>query len=894
MGKPLVIVESPAKAKTIGKFLGNDYVVEACVGHIRDLPQGADQVPAKYKGLPWSRHGVDVENDFSPLYVLTPRGKDSIKTLKGFLKDAPALYVATDEDREGEAIAWHLLEALKPKVPVHRLVFHEITEKAIRGALAGPRELDMDLVRAQETRRIVDRLFGYDVSPVLWRKIKPRLSAGRVQSVSVRLVVERERARMAFVSAKWWGLTADFALDTGLYSGVLQSVSGKRVANSKDFDPNTGSLKGSSKSKILVEADAIELQDRIRGREAEIITVEDKGFTERPSPPFTTSSLQQEANRKFRWSAKRTMSVAQKLYENGWITYMRTDSTNLSSQAISAARGLIKDSYGDKYLPSSPRRYSTSSAGAQEAHEAIRPAGDRFKTLVQSASLEVDQSKLYELIWKRTVACQMSDATGVRRAVETKIDEAIFRSRGKSYNFVGFRKAYVEGADDPSAALAEREVTLPTMSKGDSPTVETAKAEGHDTKPPNRLTDATLIKQLESKGIGRPSTYASIIDTIEKRGYIFKKGTALVATWTAFAVTRLMEEHFGDLVDYDFTAQLESGLDMIAEGKSDQLGFLKDFYNGENREDGGLMALVDKAIETADPKSVCSIPLGQREAKDVVLRVGRYGPYIQFDETTRSVPEDMPPDELTLSRALELVDEQPEGPRELGTDKETGLSVTVQVGRFGPYVQIGEQEKGSKKKPKRASLLKGMEADSLDFETAIKLLSLPRIVGQSTEGKDILAKNGRYGPYIDCAGETRSLPEDISPLDVTLEKAIQLLSEKPTRGRKSATVLKELGEDSEGRKIQVKSGRWGPYITDGKTNATLKKGVEPETVTMEMASEALEKKRSQPKKAKRKSSAKKKTTKKASAKKSPAKKTAAKKAPAKKKTIVRKAKATTK
>ena len=884
MGKPLVIVESPAKAKTIGKFLGDEYVVEACVGHIRDLPQGADQVPAKYKGLPWARHGVDVENDFSPLYVLTTRGKDSIKTLKGFLKDAPSLYVATDEDREGEAIAWHLLEALKPKVPVHRLVFHEITEKAIRSALAGPRELDMDLVRAQETRRIVDRLFGYDVSPVLWRKIKPRLSAGRVQSVSVRLVVERERARMAFVSAKWWGLTADFGLDSGKYSGVLHTIDGTRVANSKDFDPNTGTLKAGSKTKILVEDDALALQDSIRGKEAQIVSVTDKGFTERPSPPFTTSSLQQEANRKFRWSAKRTMSIAQKLYENGWITYMRTDSTNLSAQATAAARGLIGESYGDKYLPSSPRKYSTSSAGAQEAHEAIRPAGERFKTLSQAASLDPEQAKLYELIWKRTVACQMSDATGVRRAVETKIAGAVFRSRGKSYEFVGFRKAYVEGADDPNAALAEREITLPVMAEGDKPTIEEANAEGHDTKPPNRLTDATLIKQLESKGIGRPSTYASIIDTIEKRGYIFKKGTALVATWTAFAVTRLMEEHFSNLVDYDFTAQLESGLDMIAAGQSDRLGFLKNFYNGENRDDGGLVALVDKAIEKADPKSVCSIALGQSETKDVVLRVGRYGPYIQFDDTTRSVPEDMPPDELTLTKALALVAEQPEGPRELGTDDATGLNVTVQVGRFGPYVQLGEQEKGSKKKPKRASLLKGMEADSLDFVTAMKLLNLPRVVGKNEAGNDILAKNGRYGPYIDCAGDTRSLPEDISPLDVTLEKAIQLLSEKPTRGRKSATVLKELGEDSEGRKVQVKSGRWGPYITDGKTNATLKKGVEPESVTMEMASEALEKKRSQPKRTKRKAAPKKKASKKT------AKKTTTKKAVTKKKTIVRKAK----
>ena len=849
MGKPLVIVESPAKARTISRYLGDRYEVQACVGHVRDLPESAAQIPASAKDKPWARLGVNVDENFQPLYVLTTRGRESVKNLKAALKDAPALYLATDEDREGEAIAWHLVEALKPKVPIHRLVFHEITEKAILKALSSPRELDLDLVRAQETRRIIDRLYGYDVSPVLWRKVKPKLSAGRVQSVAVRLVVERERKRMAFVSAEWWGLSARFSTSLGDYEGQLQSVGGKKTAVGRDFDPNTGELKANSKVEILDQARARGLEASLKGKEGTILSVEDKNFQEKPAPPFTTSSLQQEANRKLKWSAKRTMSVAQKLYENGWITYMRTDSTNLSSQALNAARTLINKEFGAEYLPESPRIYATKSQGAQEAHEAIRPAGDHFKSRAECASERPnEEARLYELIWKRTVACQMENATGVRRTLDTKVEEAIFRSRGKVYNFAGFRLAYVADKDEPQS-LQDKEIVLPDVNKGDTAEVADIEAKGHETQPPARLNDATLIKELEARGIGRPSTYASIIDTIERRKYVFKRSTALVPTWTAFAVTKLMESHFSDLVDYDFTAQLEGGLDAVANGDRDPKDYLASFYRG-SQSWSGLTKLIDATQESANPKEICTFALGESEGKVIAARVGRYGPYVEYDGQTRSLPDGMAPDELNLEKALELISTEKEGPRILGQDPETGLDISLIVGRFGPYVQIGEMEKGSKVKPKRASLLKGMEADSVDFDTAVGLLSLPRNLGPGLDGTtEVLAFNGRYGPYIKSGSETRSLPEGVSPLVVTLEQAHELLK-SPSKKSRGSQVLKSLGQDEEGRNINLKSGRYGPYITDGKTNATLPKGTATDDVDLKFANELLEKKRASPRKKK--------------------------------------------
>lgn len=849
MGKPLVIVESPAKARTIGRYLGDSYEVQACVGHVRDLPESASQIPASAKGQPWARLGVNVEENFQPLYVLTTRGRESVKNLKAALKDAPALYLATDEDREGEAIAWHLVEALKPKVPTHRLVFHEITEKAIRRALSTPRELDLDLVRAQETRRIIDRLYGYDVSPVLWRKVKPQLSAGRVQSVAVRLVVERERKRIAFVSAQWWGLSAQFSTPLGTYDGQLQSLDGKKTAVGRDFDPNTGTLKANSKVEILDQARAKALESSLKGKEGTILSVEDKKFQEKPSPPFTTATLQQEANRKLKWSAKRTMSVAQKLYENGWITYMRTDSTNLSSQALNAARSLIERDFGAEYVPASPRIYTTKSQGAQEAHEAIRPAGEAFKSKAQCAQeRSQEEARLYELIWKRTVACQMENANGVRRTLDTKVDEAVFRSRGKVYNFPGFRLAYIADSDEPQA-LQDKEVVLPDVNKGDTAEVSSTEAKGHETQPPSRLNDATLIKELEARGIGRPSTYASIIDTIERRKYVFKRSTALVPTWTAFAVTKLMESHFSDLVDYDFTAQLEGGLDAVANGDRDPKDYLASFYRG-SQSWSGLTKLINATQESANPKEICTFALGESDGKTIAARVGRYGPYVEYDGQTRSLPDGMAPDELDAAKALQLIEEDKDGPRVLGSDPETGLDVSVIIGRFGPYVQLGEQEKGSKTKPKRASLLKGMEADSIDFETAIGLLSLPRNLGAGLDGvTDVMAYNGRYGPYIKSGKETRSLPDGVSPLEVTLEQAHELLK-SPSKRSRGSQVLKSFGEDAEGRQIELKSGRYGPYITDGKTNATLPKDKPTDEVDLAFANELLEKKRASPKKKK--------------------------------------------
>ncbi|MFT5585857.1 MAG: DNA topoisomerase-1 [Cognaticolwellia sp.] len=885
VSKPLVIVESPAKARTISRFLGDEYQVEASVGHIRDLPQGSAELPKKYKGHHWSDLAVNVDKDFEPVYVLTQRGKEQVKKLKAMLKDAPELLLATDEDREGEAIAWHLTEALKPKVPIRRLVFHEITRRAIEESLDNARAIDMDLVRAQETRRIVDRLFGYRVSKVLWRKVKPRLSAGRVQSVAVRLLVDREKARMAFVSSTWWGLSGVFQTPEGTYSGDLMSLGDKKIPSGKDFEPTTGQLKAPATIALLDEDMAKALQVAILANAATVTKVEEKDFREKPQAPFTTSKLQQEANRKFRWTARRAMGVAQRLYENGWITYMRTDSVHLSPEAINAARDYATQHYGPQYVPETPRKYNTKAKGAQEAHEAIRPAGESFKSVPDCAKeMGEDEARLYELIFKRTLACQMADATGKRVVVETQVQladqpPALFRSRGKTYTFDGFRAVYVvAGGDQDSENL------LPPLKEGQNATPKTIDADGHTTQPPSRLSEAALVQRLEELGIGRPSTYASIIETIQNRGYVFKKGTALIPTWTAFAVTRLLEEHFEGLVNYDFTANLESGLDQIAEGEKEPKEFLEAFYRGSGGD--GLEELIAAALDSADPRSICSIPIGQSEGKDVIARVGRYGPYLEYDGTTRSLPDEMAPDELTLAKAVELLNEMPDGPRELGDDPETSLKVTVQVGRFGPYVQLGEPE--GKKKPKRASLLKGMEVDTVDLPTALQLLALPRTVGKDTEGHEILAYNGRYGPYIKANGQSRTIPVDIHLLEINEEQALKLLAEPARRGRASASVLKDLGEDPEGRKVVVKKGRYGPYVTDGEVNVTLPKDKDPEQMELVAVLPMLQakrdagggkKKRAAPKK---KAAAKKPAAKKAPAKKAAPKKPAAKKAPAKK------------
>ncbi len=859
MGKPLVIVESPAKARTISRFLGKDYAVEASVGHIRDLPNKASELPQRLRKKSWARLGVDVDNDFTPVYVNTPRGKEQVKKLKQLLKDAPELLLATDEDREGEAIAWHLVEALKPKVPVRRLVFHEITSKAIQAALDNSRDLDLDLVKAQETRRIVDRLVGWDVSPLLWRKIKRGLSAGRVQSVAVRLIVERERSRMAFVSGDWWDLSADFQCDSGGWHGTLVNVDGTRIATSRDFDSATGAPRSGSKLLLLDEAGALALAAQVKQGRGRVSKIERKQFTERPPPPFATSSLQQEANRRFRWTARRTMGVAQRLYENGWITYMRTDSFFLSDQALTAARKAIDQEHGSTYLPTKPRLYKSKAKGAQEAHEAIRPAGEVFRSVTACANaLDDECARLYELIRKRTLACQMADAKGVRMTLETTVDPvgAVFRSKGKAYTFDGFRAAYVVTRDDsadPAGGL------LPDVGEGTPAEVVDVAAAGHSTKPPSRLTEASLIKELEARGIGRPSTYASILSTIQDRGYVFKKSGALVPTWTAFAVTVLMERHFSELVDYDFTARLELGLDDIAVGKRDNLTYLRDFYRGNDGTDHpGLVALLERAQEAAVPQEICSFKLGEVEGKLLQVRVGRYGPYLQHEDEKRNIPEDLPPDELDLAAALVMLATKPEGPRELGTDPDTGLMVRIMDGRFGPYVQLGENASG-KNKPKRASLLKGMEPETLDFATALALLSLPRTLGQNTEGEDVLVFNGRYGPYVQAGKARASLPADTSPLEATLELALATLANPPKRGR-STTVLRELGKDAEDRAVVVKSGRFGPYVTDGDVNATLKKGMEPETISLVQALEMLQHKRANPSTRKRRSSTRKKAT----------------------------------
>ncbi|MET9087218.1 type I DNA topoisomerase [Streptomyces sp. NPDC004237] len=919
-GRRLVIVESPAKAKTIKGYLGPGYVVEASVGHIRDLPNGAAEVPEKYTGEV-RRLGVDVEHDFEPIYVVNADKRAQVKKLKDLLKDSDELYLATDEDREGEAIAWHLQEVLKPKVPVKRMVFHEITKSAIQAAVANPRQLNQKLVDAQETRRILDRLYGYEVSPVLWKKVMPRLSAGRVQSVATRLVVERERERIAFRSADYWDLTGTFATgragdssDPSSLVARLQAVEGKRVAQGRDFD-SLGQLK-SANTLHLDEANARALAAALENTRFAVRSVESKPYRRSPYAPFRTTTLQQEASRKLGFGAKATMQVAQKLYENGYITYMRTDSTTLSDTAIAAARAQVTQLYGADYLPPQPRTYAAKVKNAQEAHEAIRPSGDRFRTPAETG-LTGDQFKLYELIWKRTVASQMKDATGNSVTVKiagTAADgrDVEFSASGKTITFHGFLKAYVEGADDPNAELDDRERRLPQVAEGDALSAEEITVDGHSTKPPARYTEASLVKELEEREIGRPSTYASIIGTILDRGYVFKKGTALVPSFLSFAVVNLLEKHFGRLVDYDFTARMEDDLDRIAAGQAKAVPWLKRFYFGEGGEGsegtggaadagngdgdhlGGLKELVTD-LGAIDAREVSSFPVGN----DIVLRVGRYGPYVERGEKDSEghqradVPEDLAPDELSVELAEELL-AKPSGDFELGADPATGHQIIARDGRYGPYVTEvlpeGTPKTGKNAvKPRTASLFKSMSLDTVTLADALQLMSLPRVVGADAEGQEITAQNGRYGPYLKKGTDSRSLTSEDQLFTITLEEALAIYAQPKQRGRAAAKPpLKELGTDPVSEKpVVVKDGRFGPYVTDGETNATLRSGDSVETITPERGYELLAEKRAKaPAKKTAKKAPAKKTT--AAKKAAPAKKTAAKKTVAKKTTTAAK------
>ena len=881
-GNSLVIVESPAKAKTIGKYLGKGFIVEASVGHVRDLPQGAAQIPAKYKKEKWSSLGVNVDDNFQPIYVTTPGKSKQIKLLKDQLKKSDTLYLATDEDREGEAISWHLLELLKPKVPVHRLVFHEITKDAIQEALRTPREVDEGLVRAQETRRILDRLYGYEVSPLLWRKVRPKLSAGRVQSVAVRMIVARERERMAFVSATWWDLIGTFAKQSDnrqRLETTLVSVDGKKLPSGKDFDQNTGKLKN-QELLLLDETAAKSLADRIRTGEFRVTSVEEKPYKTRPYAPFTTSTLQQEANRKLGFTARRTMQVAQALYENGHITYMRTDSTNLSKLAVEEARKLVGSEYGDKFLPDSPRLYSGKVKNAQEAHEAIRPAGTPFQTPdTMRAKLGSDEFKIFDLVWKRTIASQMEDARGRRIVVTIEGEGCKFTVSGKTIDFPGYLRAYVEGSDDPDAELADQEKSLPSVEVGEQLDCVELLAKDHTTQPPSRFSEAALTKALEEKGIGRPSTYASIIDTILARNYVFKKGGALVPTWVAFSVVKLLEEHLTGLVDYQFTAQMEDDLDAISRGEQDNLDYLKSFYFGNGKP--GLKKQLENKVDEIDARSISRILVGTADdGEEVFVRVGRYSPFVEKGEKTASLPDELPPDEVKLDYALDLLAQAAKAEEPLGTCPETGKPVFLKVGRFGPYIMRGTPE--DEEKPKNASLLKGMSPDDIDFETALKLLSLPRELGVHPKLEDVItAFNGRYGPYVKCGAETRSLPADVSPLDVTLDQAIDLLNQPKQRGRgrgaaKPPLKVFEKKSPVTENQVQLLDGRYGPYVTDGETNASLPKGSSPEELTFDEALDLLAaraaaggtKKKKAKKKAAKKKTAKKKTAKKKAAKKS--------------------------
>jgi DNA topoisomerase-1 len=873
-GHRLVIVESPAKARTIAGYLGKGYVVESSIGHIRDMPDKAAEIPAKYRKEPWARLGVDVDHGFEALYVVPADKRPQVSKLKHLLADADELLLATDEDREGEAIAWHLMEELKPKVPARRMVFHEITPEAIAQAVANPRDLDNGLVDAYQTRRVLDRLYGYEVSPVLWKKVMPRLSAGRVQSVATRLIVARERERIAFRPAAYWDLEAIFTKvangadatdgDVSSFPARLVSVDGRRVAQGRDFAPtgelrnadllylsgqasDPGSTTGQIPPGVVHRLGAGELAGRLDGVPFGVKSVERKPYRRSPYAPFRTTTLQQEASRKLGFSAKYAMSVAQRLYENGYITYMRTDSITLSQTAINAARTQARELYGAEYVPDAPRVYTSKVKNAQEAHEAIRPAGDRFRTPPQAAraGLSGDELRLYELIWKRTVASQMKDATGESVSVRVSGrssagEEAEFAASGKIISFYGFLKAYVESVED-DAEQDDRESRLPPLAEGDPLRGELSPAE-HATRPPARYTEATLVKELEDREIGRPSTYASIIGTILDRGYVFKKGTALVPSFLAFAVVNLLEQHFAHLVDYDFTARMEDALDEIARGEAARVPWLQRFYFGTDGDpahhEEGLKELVSD-IGDIDARDVSSFPLA---GTDIVVRVGRYGPYLERDGQRVNVPEGTAPDELTPERAAELFD-QPSGDVPLGTDPATGHQIVAKSGRFGPYVTEVLPE-GDTAKPRTSSLLASMALDTVTLDDALRLLTLPRTIGE-LDGETVTVQNGRYGPYVKKGTDSRSLENEDQLFTLSLAEAKEMFAQPKARGRgrTAAPPLRELGEDPDGRSIVIKDGRFGPYATDGETNASLRKADSVESITLQRAVELLAERR---------------------------------------------------
>ena len=854
-GTKLVIVESPSKARTIAGYLGQGYVVESSVGHIRDMPDSAAEIPEKYRGEPWARLGVNVDDNFEPLFVVHSDKRQQVSKLKSLLKDADELLLATDEDREGEAIAWHLLQELKPKVPTSRMVFHEITPEAIARAIANPRQVDEGLVDAYQARRVLDRLYGYEVSPVLWKKVMPKLSAGRVQSVATRLTVDRERERIAFRAAAYSDLEAEFAtknhgkpnIDVPTsFAANLVTVDGRRVAQGRDFT-STGELRTNSADVLHLDAAAAAaLAQRLDGASFSVASVERKPYRRSPYAPFRTTTLQQEASRKLGFSAKHTMSIAQRLYENGYITYMRTDSVTLSQTAISAARKQAAELYGASYVPDAPRTYASKVKNAQEAHEAIRPAGDSFRTPAQVARehLSSDERRLYELIWQRTVASQMKDATGesvsVRVAGTSSAGErAEFGATGKVINFYGFLKAYVESTDDQTADRDDQERRLPPLAESDPLDVLRLAPAEHSTRPPARYTEASLVKELEDREIGRPSTYATIIGTILDRGYVFKKGTALVPSFLAFAVVTLLERHFGQLVDYEFTARMEDVLDEIARGEAERVPWLRRFYfGGDGDDDPGLKSLVGD-ISDIDARDVSSFPLA---GSDIVVRVGRYGPYLERDEQRVNVPEDIAPDELTVEKAEELFN-QPNGDVLLGTDPDTGREVVAKAGRFGPYVTelLGEDAPASAK-PRTALLLKSMALDTVALADALKLLSLPRLLGE-LDGEQVTVQNGRYGPYVKKGSDSRSLESEDQLFTLTLAEAKELFAQPKPRGRRTgaaAPPLRELGDDpATGKPMVVKDGRFGPYVTDGETNASLRKGDEVASISVQRAAELL-------------------------------------------------------
>jgi DNA topoisomerase I len=906
-------------------YLGSAYIVESSRGHIRDLPRAAADVPAKFKSEPWARLGVNVDADFEPLYIISPEKKSTVSELKGLLKDVDELYLATDGDREGEAIAWHLLETLKPRIPVKRMVFHEITEPAILEAAENPRDLDIDLVDAQETRRILDRLYGYEVSPVLWKKVAPKLSAGRVQSVATRIIVQRERDRMAFRSASYWDIVAQ--LDASVsdpnaqppnFTARLTSVDGLRVATGRDFD-SLGTLRKADEVVVLDEASATALATGLRGAQLSVASVEEKPYTRRPYPPFMTSTLQQEAGRKLRFSSERTMSIAQRLYENGYITYMRTDSTTLSESAINAARTQARQLYGAEYVSPSPRQYTRKVKNAQEAHEAIRPAGETFATPDGvRRELDGDEFRLYELIWQRTVASQMADARGTtlslriagalrNQGVSPQADQqVVFSASGRTLTFPGFLKAYVETVDDQAGGEADdAESRLPQLTEGQRLDAIGLTPDGHNTNPPARYTEASLIKALEELGIGRPSTYSSIIKTIQDRGYVHKKGSALVPSWVAFAVTGLLEQHFGRLVDYDFTAAMEDELDAIASGNEQRTNWLNNFYFGGDHgvpdsvaRSGGLKKLVGVNLEGIDAREVNSIKLfDDAQGRAVYVRVGKNGPYLERTVTgddgepapqRANLNDSLTPDELTLEVAEELFATPQEG-RVLGVDPATGHEIVAKDGRYGPYVteilpkpdaDEGGADQGAKKpkkpigpKPRTGSLLRSMDLQTVTLDDALKLLSLPRVVGvDPASSEEITAQNGRYGPYLKRGTDSRSLTTEDQMFTITLDEALKIYAEPKRSGRQSASAppLRELGTDpASGKPMVIKDGRFGPYVTDGETNASLRKGDDVMSITDERAAELL---------ADRRARGPAKRPAKTSTRKAPAKKTSAKKA----------------